>query len=46
MEQLRSKLHDLIDINGLDYKKLIEADMKLHDEINKKMKEQLRGKLC
>lgn len=41
MDKLRDDLHNAIDKYGLDYNKVIDADSKLHDEINKSMRAQL-----
>lgn len=41
MENLRDQLYKKIDKYGLDYNKVIDADSKLHDEINKSMRAQL-----
>lgn len=41
MENLREELYKKINKYGLDYSKVIDVDSKLHDEINKNMREQL-----
>ena len=38
IEVLRKELYKEIDLHGLDYEKVIEADKKLHEEIIKEMK--------
>lgn len=39
VELLRKKLHQEIDLYGLDYKKIIEIDRELHQEIIREMKQ-------
>lgn len=38
VESLRKKLHQEIEIHGLDYEKVIDMDRKLHEAIIKEMR--------